>query len=394
MADGETKSRLLFDDFVRSNQAPKADSEPIFAFYNHTARPGMNDLRHMLDGWFGRVPEAARQDLRSRFRSASDADHQGAFFELYIHELFSGLGFALQVHPEVQGNGGGRPDFLATRDGRRLYVEATAAMPALEESAADRRAAVVLDAVNALHSDDYFLDVSIAGSPVTQPSCTKLKRELALWLGGLNYDQIARAYEHEGYQALPVLEWKHEGWRLRFRPLPRRVFTRGKHNVRLIASRSGEFKSYDARISLYNSLHKKAKRYGKLDAPLMICVNALEDMAEPYDLLGAIFGKEGIAVRRDGRHLPYREPNGVWIGPKGAKNTSSSAILGVFRLNPWNVGTVVPEIYHHPKARNPIPQTAFPFPQHVANADKTALDRQAGIGAANFLELPARWARA
>lgn len=72
-------------------------------------------------------------DLRQRFRAKQSGQFLAAFWELYLHELFSRLGFKALVHP-ASGRGGTRPDFLVTQDEMRFYLEAVMPTPGFSPS--------------------------------------------------------------------------------------------------------------------------------------------------------------------------------------------------------------------------------------------------------------------
>src|SRR5947209_17160443 len=104
----------LFDENTRTDLRSAKESEPRFDYYNQSARPSIVVFRGILERWFERYPDQEKSGLRGRFRSSNDSQHKSAFFELYIHELVTHLGFDLQVEPDVDGCGN-HPDFLAHR---------------------------------------------------------------------------------------------------------------------------------------------------------------------------------------------------------------------------------------------------------------------------------------
>ncbi|BCB78382.1 hypothetical protein GCM10022251_30340 [Phytohabitans flavus] len=55
-----------------------------------------------------------------------DRQVRGAFFELYLHERLLRIGYTVTCHPVLEGTSR-RPDFLAERDGRSIYIEARSA---------------------------------------------------------------------------------------------------------------------------------------------------------------------------------------------------------------------------------------------------------------------------
>lgn len=92
---------------------------------NGSARPGICAIRELLEQWFEHLQDDAKADIRARFRSRDDVQHQSAWFELFWHELMRRGGYDLEIHPTV-ANVTTNPDFLAQRNGvSRFYLEAT-----------------------------------------------------------------------------------------------------------------------------------------------------------------------------------------------------------------------------------------------------------------------------
>jgi hypothetical protein len=121
---------ILFDDIIRSDQRPPRDNEPLFDYYNTSGRHSVEGIRTILESWFQRIPEAAKAELRARCRSHTDSQHQGAFFELYLHELLCRTGFQAILHPDVPGDVSTHPDFIVLQgDMPCFYLEATVALP-------------------------------------------------------------------------------------------------------------------------------------------------------------------------------------------------------------------------------------------------------------------------
>src|SRR5437016_5883053 len=126
----------LFDQMDRAETRPKMQNESNFAYMNTSARPGIVAVRNLLETWFDQLPEAARPDVRGRFRSVDDAQHQSAWYELFWHETLRRSGYNLEIHPRLNGVTT-NPDFLAKFCNLpRFYFEATLAMPPGDPGAA------------------------------------------------------------------------------------------------------------------------------------------------------------------------------------------------------------------------------------------------------------------
>jgi len=128
----------LFDDRERADRSPASRAESHFAFLNRIDLPYFATVRRLLEEWFARFPSEAQKDVRARFRSDDDAECLGAFWELYLHEIHSRLGFKLKRDPEVPGTSR-RPDFIVSGGTRPFYLEATVVSYNKNESAQRQR---------------------------------------------------------------------------------------------------------------------------------------------------------------------------------------------------------------------------------------------------------------
>jgi hypothetical protein len=120
-----------------------------------------------------------------------DAQHISAFWELYLFELFSRLGFALQPHPNIEGSSN-HPDFLVNEGNiPKFYLEAiVAGLPSPKDAGADARLAEVFDLVNTMQMSEWFLHVEYRGMPGTPPSVKELRKELDNWLASQDTSAI------------------------------------------------------------------------------------------------------------------------------------------------------------------------------------------------------------
>jgi len=93
-------SRLtLFDDIERWDHRHKRQTQSSFHFLNTSAWPASHNMRAALEQWFEDYPDDDKNDLRARFRKRDD-NHESAFFELFLYEVFRRLGLTPEVHPE------------------------------------------------------------------------------------------------------------------------------------------------------------------------------------------------------------------------------------------------------------------------------------------------------
>ncbi len=321
----------------------------------------------MIEGWFGRFHDEDKKDLRERFRSPKEPNHVGAFFEIYLHELFSRLGFELEPHPTIRGCGT-HPDYVVSDHGaNQFYLEATlAGLPSQQEQGADARMGVVYDAINTIESPNFFVRLEIKGAPDASPPTQRLRRDLTGWLASLNPDYILQLHSAGRDSEIPFFRWQHEGWSLLFRPIAKSPKLRGQPGIRPIGVRMPEGRWMNTHGEIRKAIENKAKKYGELELSFIIAVNVVADHCDNIDIMNALYGDESLLVTQaaDGglteRH--ERKLNGAWFGPKGPRNMLISGALMFACLSPWSMGVVTPELFHNPWAQRPLPVSSWPLP--------------------------------
>lgn len=385
----------LFDDVHQRDVRPKRNSESTFEYLNQSGRPPYAVMRGLLEQWYSRIPDTAKTDLRARFRSSTDSQHQGAFFELYIHELLTCCGLRLEVHPEVPGTAK-HPDYVAMRQGeRQFYVEATLALPSREEEAADKRAARVYDALNdKVESPNFFLAIRIRGAPSTPPPGRKLAKALTGWLRTMDPDVLGEVLRTEGFDGLPSFDWSHDDWELSFLPVAKSPALRGAPGVRPIGITMPEVQILETHKAIHAAVCNKATRYGSLDLPYLVAVNVVADHVDTIDVMNALFGEEYVQIwlKADGwiAQAPGRKRDGAWFGPTGPRNTRVSGVIVLKDLTQWTVHQA-PVLIHNPYATKPFPVDRWPLPQRVPDDQEARLADRPGVDVVDLLRLPQPW---
>lgn len=382
----------LFDDVERSESRPKFEAEPLFAYYNSSARRCVTALRDLLESWFSNFPTQGRKALCSRFRSPDDLSFQGAFFELYLHELLRSMGYTVEYETPIEESGA-HPDFLARLGGTPVfYLEATLAAVSQGEQSEAKRAAVVYDTLNEMDSHGFFLLVEIEGAPATPPKGARLRADLERWLATLDPDIIEADRERDGFDSLPSREWAHDGWRLLFSALPKPAERRDQRGIRPIGATVGPGKFIDSHSAIRSAVKKKAGKYGKLETPLVVAVNALDESASERDVLDALLGEECVTFSvypggQPGDLRETRKRDGAWVGPHGPENRRVSAVLIAYHLNAWRL-TETPLLIHNPWAYNLLHPKLWSLPQKVPTFRFDAFN---GRDATTMLRLPLPW---
>lgn len=380
----------LFDDVDRVDPAGAAHAEGIFAFLNRVRSEFFGNVRDLLESWFERLPADAKAQVRGRFRSTDDRQVLGAFWELYLHEMFSRLGFRLTHEPAIAGVST-RPDFLVEGHGASFYLEATIVGTADAEVAAARRRSRAFDVLNRLQTDDFMLWLDVISEGSQDPRAARLRDELEGWLRELDAEEAVRGYEKRGLDGLPARVWAEDGWEIRFRAIPKKPEARGELVSRPIGAWGpGQASAIDTFGPIRRDLEQKASRYGELNRPFVIAVLCTDTFASDHSVNVALFGGEAYDFEND---CAIRNPDGLWVGPKGIQNARVSAVLSAVHLNPWTVAQISPRVWPNPWAKRPL-HVSLPFARTMleVNGSQGSFEEVDSIGLPHeLLSLPEDW---
>jgi hypothetical protein len=377
----------LFDDFPRATTDLPDHNETAFAYLNRSARVEANRVRTLADIWFSHYPSAHRESLAARFRSSIDDQHRSAFFELFLHELVLTRGHkVLEIEPKLTHTSKS-PDFLVESDqGHRFYLEAVLATGrSQDDAAAQARLNQALAALDNTPSPAHFLDISPQGMPAAAPvSINKMKRALLQWVNALPPDDTAIGK--------PPFVYDEHGLRVVVRPFPRR---NRPGTGRSIGVRHFPVQEVTVDEDIRAALEKKASRYGDLDHPYLVAVNALGLFHREDEALDALFGTTYTAVSQftDGtfRTDERRKPDGIWFGPQGPRRKGLSAVLSTEQIDPWNFAARRARLICNPWSTAPLPSISLGVDEF--NLVDDAFRRTDGTIMGSIFGLPEGWPR-
>ena len=378
----------LFDDIERTDHRPSTRVRPSFDFLNTSAWPAYHSMRQTIGQWFEHYPHSSKNDLRARFRKR-DHNHESAFFELFLHEVFRRLGLYPEVHPESQ-HGRGRPDFAITSGGGGIsYVEANVvglkgfmAEEPLEDA--------VLDAIDALAVErptGIALQARTCGDLAQTPPIRRIKAKVRRWV-----DRIDREFTSPGrIEAEPSLEIPYGGWVLTLA-----AFHRFEHgSKRLIHIGPGKSGTVSDGIALRKNVLAKAKQHRDLDRPLIVAMNTQSGFQDREDELSALFGRELLSWQEDEHGnvvtLPHvsREPDAVWRNRAGSRYRRLHGVLFFRGAWPWTAHSVTSHLYVNPYIEADVPDELLRLGSaRVRNGE---MRWEAGLSFGDLLDLPEDW---
>lgn len=386
----------LFSPRERTDVGPSRHGEPHIDYLDRTARQSFVAVRLQMQQWLDAVPARHRRDLAARLRSRDDHHFEAAFFELYLHALFKGIGLGVTLHPAA-GNRGARPDFCISQDsGQSVLVEAaTVDERSAEGRAAWKRLVAIYDSLNDLPCPDYFFHVEHFGEPATPIPLRALNRTVAAFVASLSYEAVCGVAATRGLEGVPGVTFDHGGCSIRVSVLPVSGGKRGSPDHRPVGiTGAGAARIVDDRTPIRDKIRAKARKYGAVRQPMIIAVNAAGRHLDKIDIMEALFGRETFTMPRgpEGELLEpvmTRQPNGVWNGPRGPQNRRVSAVLLVSSLVPWTVAVHEPVLYRNPWARYPLAEAILPLETYGPVEDQML--PAAGRPAHELLKLPERW---
>lgn len=382
----------LFDVFDRTDEKPAPYSESHYESLNRLAWRNVGVIRTALEDWFSRYPIDHGASLRSRFCSRKDDAHKGAFFELLLHQFLVGLGCSIEVEPETSTSSTGRPDYLVALDtGATFYLEATVSgVNSMFDYSPIENA--VLDELNKLICPDFWLAADFEGTMVSTPPLRRMRSELQRWIDGLDYETATS--EDLPDKKLLRYRYTHGAWTLKLNAFPRDQAARGKSGTRPLGSPPGHVGWVDSASPIKKAVTKKANRYGRLDAPLIVAVNYTEPSVDRIDVMEALFGRERWTYAFGQAGAPTdptfsREHNGAWVNASGARNTRVSGALVFQNAAPSGLASTSICLYKNPWAAKPVPSEMDCLPHAALSGEQMEWVEGRSLG--SVLGLPEGW---
>lgn len=376
----------LFASRPRTDARLAKRREPRYAFLDRVDRPEYQSIRDLLDQWFGRYPGSASADLRGRFAADNDA-HNGAFFELFLHELLSRSGFSVSV------GGVGQPDFLAVAgDGVPFYLEATTVNPKSSLWASDPLMDDVLDALDEIDSPGFRLNIQVSGKLSQLPRRWEVIRPFQNFVRAHDPDIVEETIRSKGLRAAPALKVTHGTWSLTATLMPKPAHRRGPGFGRPIGVGPTRGGFVDAVNPVRDALLDKAAKYRNLAAPYVIAVNA-PDLDDRIDEMQVLFGDEQFVYQFGSDDLEpefTRKRNGLWYrGGDRPRATHVDAVLFFRGVAPWHLADVHSCLYLNPYIAQRLNVTPLTLP--FASAENDDMKWHGGERLGTILGLDARW---
>lgn len=324
----------LFDDVARPPLGPKGQPGSAGYQLNQYEWDGAAAVRAHLERWYSNFPYDERKNLRGRLLSPDDHDHDGAFFELFLHELLLKLEFEVTVPPEVPGQT--RPDFLSKAGCLTFCLEATTSGSTRGPFSLNRNEEDVLRKLDALSSEDFRLGISMSGNLSRTLGKNQILSPFARLIQEHTRIEVEEIIERDGLYASPSESIAEGDWSMQVWLYP----VAGNQVTATSILRHPFVPKYVDLVSRTRAnLKAKDGKYGTFVGPHIVAVN-VRDMhydGRRHDL-EILFGTETITGRSD---------DGFWC-----RKSQVDAVIACHRVDVWNLATASACLYTNPQAED------------------------------------------
>ncbi|HCG8482203.1 TPA: hypothetical protein NJ593_004466 [Vibrio parahaemolyticus] len=350
---------MIFEIKERVDESVMLYMEDDFSYLDRSSKVEAGNVRNFLNYWVSQFPEDEAKELIARIKSGDKRHFDSSVFEIQLFAMMTGLECKVDIHPELDNEKETRPDFLITTpEKEQFYLEAIVSVGQTEsEKSAEKRMNTVLDAINKIESKDFFLGIKADGNPDSPPSGKKLRNELNKWLKVLDPDEVIANYQARGRSAIPTKKWSNGAWSIDFEAIPK---AKDKRKAgKLIGFQISKAGWGDHTDTIKTAFLKKARRYGKLDKPLVVAANIASMGVDTTDEMQALFGTEIWKVALETGQLVFggRKGDGVWHGENGLRYGRLSGAWIFRNLNVWNLAEAKSCLYINPNANHGVPST-------------------------------------
>lgn len=335
--------RQLFDEVQRHDASPAAYNEDSFSFLNRAAGLYWQRIRTVLDEWYAEFSDASA-DLWKRFRNPNPKQHYAAWWELYLHHIFTNLGFRVTPNAELP-EGRSRPDLLVAQGNNFFYVEAVTVFSGIVSSeshtALEPR---LLDLINTIDASNFFVSVRFVQSSTAMPKAEDITRPIERWMAEHDANDVLKLSASD----LPMTSIATGDWVLELRLIPRSPEFRGKSDNRLVGTSGATAGFTNDRQQIYRALERKKKQHKATDAPTVIALMTVNGFVGDTEFTDALFGSQSVRMEIATRRTTVtRNPDGFWIGQRGPASKKISAVLSGVSVLPTNCATTPLRLWHH-----------------------------------------------
>lgn len=363
-------TEFLFDEIERKPLVIDRAPTSTYQLLNRYDWPEGGRIRKLFETWFKRYPHDDQSELRSRFRLSNDHAHEGALFELLLHELFIRLDCVLTVHPDIPGVNT-HPDFLVQHGSRSFFLEAsTVGQKKLGPFTRNKNSQDVIDKINELTSLNFYIGIQMEGELLTTLGRKDVIPTFQELLNAHDPVEVQHLIDEGGLYAAPSRSIECDNWSLKGWLYPVSQESREMGIKRQeIAIEPFRAEWTGTVIPVQKALKAKARKYGQLRLPYVVAINAREIFYNGRNNdLDVLFGKQQLLYSEE--HPDFspqlnRKQDGIW-----PRYSQLDAVMMFQKVDLWNLQNVSACLYFNPykNSDSAFPEFLFRLP-HAKGCD-------------------------
>ena len=349
----------LFDDIDREQYIHTPNVDSGFVFLNRNGSPEAHRLRNRLESWFEKFPGSSKKDVRERFRSSHSGTHEGALFELFVHELMIRLGCTVGVHPQMTDSDN-RPDFLVCHGNKPFYLEATTVGRRVGPVTSSKNEQDAIDKLTALCSPNFNLRIEMTGTLSETIGKRRLVPRYAELLASHDPDIVKELIDNGRLDDAPSAKYETNEWGIEAWLIPISRLSRRSDQTRRITVMPRRAARTNSVQPVRKAARNKSSKYGQPDLPLVVAVHARDTFYNGRGCdLDVLFGDEQISYSQETSRL-CRKPNGIWSRDRGRR---IAAFLRCQGVDVWNLSRAGVCLYVNPRQHYAtLPDALFRLP--------------------------------
>ena len=380
----------LFENKNRTRIQPLRPGEGRFEFYDQVDGPNHDQLRSLINLWIGELHASEISGFITRMQSG---EFDTALPELIVHATLKRLGYAVTLHPEIQGTSK-RPDFLAcANDGTpSFYVEVTTINHSNDQVAHDNREALIINALDRSNLPARcWLSYNLIRAGSESPRVGPLVAQVEQW--------ARTAFDPNVTDDFVTEQFTTGNWVIEVSLLVGSEPRDGSHSIGGRMLGGGLLTpAEDLRVTL----KAKANRYGRqFEIPFIL---AVADSTWAFSwgqdylkrvLFDTFLGDEvfQVTLLSDGnyRESNARRGNGFWRGREAPHSQHISGVLLLPDAGLWKMRDEKwqPILALNPWASRPLPEEAIPLSRLTPRESVWRFIE--GQHLADLLEIPNPW---
>ncbi len=382
----------LFDPRERTDTTSSGLLEPAYDWMNRSSWPVAIRARTLCNAWFSLYPHDHASHLATRFKSRKHDVHNGAYFELLLHELLSSMQYTINLEARVPQSKK-QVDFLIESPSRQIAIEATSHSGTPFEKHNHPNALQVESWIQKIEDPNFVVNIKWLDIPTITPSQADLTRKLTSHLRHWDPVQNPSLMDKHGGDCIPPLSIQLGGTTLEVAFYLKQKAERGASYL-TIGLIGPEFSRPNPTESIRDRVLRKAVKLKSLASStfriVAVCASDLlfSTETEPRNMLFGMY--DGIFLRD---HVALsgtpRWQKGVWFENDGSPHRDYLDAVWVFyragAANPMPAGEWAC-IYLNPNTSPELPQELRQF-THAEVIDNT-LKVCEGVDLNRFLEIP------